>query len=434
MKTLIISLNLLAISLVPFIFVGIVSVNHDAPTSIDAGSEVEVTITLNKGNITGPARIKLDFSSALGLSAEEVSSSGASFSYGDEVANFTWISIEPSDKIEIKYKIKAEAGAIGTKTISGKFTYLDEDERKTISIPSIIIEVKPNSNQANTTSTTNTETNPGSNETSNSSSSIEGISCSRSIEKSGDEFIVTLDLVKGNNKGFARIKDNLPQGFTAKEMQSDGSVFKFVDNSAKFLWSLIPADKSNLTVKYKLIPPAGASGNYSIDGEFSGEFLVINEVPQAVAISPTSFTVEGSGGVVVNNSNNNNSISNSNNNSNNINTNSNTSSSNSNETSSNSKEDLNGIKYKVQILAGHSNVSTSSIKKQYSFSDKITMENHDGWVKYCTGSFATYKDAKSKRNGLTSHNFPGPFVVAYNKGTRITVQEALAISNQNWVQ
>ena len=50
---------------------------------------------------------------------------------------------------------------------------------------------------------------------------------------------------------------------------------------------------SNLTVKYKLIPPAGASGNYSIDGEFSGEFLVINEVPQAVAISPTSFTVEG---------------------------------------------------------------------------------------------------------------------------------------------
>lgn len=424
MKTLIISLNLLAISLVPFIFVGNVYINHDAPTTIDEGAEAEVTITLNKGNITGPAKIKLDFSSALGLSAYELNSSGASFNFGDDVANFTWISIDATDKIEVKYKIKAEAGAVGTKTISGKFTYLDEDERKTISIPSIIIEVKSTGSVANANSNNNVTN------TSNSSNSNGEISCSRSIEKSGKEFIVTLNLNKGNNKGFARIKDNLPPGFTAKELQNAGAVFKFADNSAKFLWSQIPADKSSLTVKYKLIPPANASGTYSIDGEFSGEFLVVNEVPQSVAISPTSFSIENAGGVLASN--------------NTGNSNDNkpketkpskpNKTSNSVENSSESPEDVNGIKYKVQILAGHSNISTSSIKKKYSFSDKITMENHDGWVKYCTGSFSTYKEAKNKRNGLSSYNFPGPFVVAYNNGTRITVQEALAISNQNWVQ
>ena len=62
------------------------------------------------------------------------------------------------------------------------------------------------------------------------------------------------------------------------------------------------------------------------------------------------------------------------------------------------------------------------------------IENHEGWVKYTTGEFNEYKTARNKREALFKHKFPGPFVTAYNNGERITVQEALMTSKQDWVQ
>ncbi len=434
MKTLIISINLLAISIIPFILVGIVYVNHDAPQTIDAGNTVEVKVTINKGSITGPAKLKIDFSDAMGLSAEEISSAGAAFSFGDGVANFNWLAIDASEVIEIKYRLKADINAVGTKTISGKFSYLDEEERKTMVIPSIIIEVK-NTNTSVVSNPNNT--NPS------SPTSVTDISCYRTIEKLGNDVLVTLNLSKGNNSGFARLVENIPAGFTASEVQNAGSVFKFSDNAAKFLWTNIPGEKSELILKYKLTPPSDASGDFSIDGEFSGAFLIIDEVPTSIMIKSTSFNLSSlPEGTLANEPNNNtNNTNNSSNSSNSSSTNTNSGNKNSNRTSNNSSSSdnnesgsSNGVKYKVQVLAGHSNISTSSIKKQYSFDGKITIENHDGWVKYCTGNYETYKDAKTKRNDLGSFNFPGPFVVAYNNGSRISVQEALAISKQSWVQ
>ena len=61
-KSLFITLNLAGLILIPFLYDGDVSVDHIAPSEMDAGGEVEVTITINKGNVTGPARLKLDLS------------------------------------------------------------------------------------------------------------------------------------------------------------------------------------------------------------------------------------------------------------------------------------------------------------------------------------------------------------------------------------
>jgi hypothetical protein len=55
-------------------------------------------------------------------------------------------------------------------------------------------------------------------------------------------------------------------------------------------------------------------------------------------------------------------------------------------------------------------------------------------VKFTIGSFTKYQGARNKRENIISHNFPGPFVTAYNNNERITVQEALMISKQNWLQ
>ena len=91
------------------------------------------------------------------------------------------------------------------------------------------------------------------------------------------------------------------------------------------------------------------------------------------------------------------------------------------------------INYKVQILAAHRIAKKKYIANQFKFNETYDLENHEGWIKYTTGLFTEYKGARSKRNSLNKHEFPGPFVTAYNYGERISVQEALIISKQSWI-
>ena len=96
-----------------------------------------------------------------------------------------------------------------------------------------------------------------------------------------------------------------------------------------------------------------------------------------------------------------------------------------------------GISYRVQISASHKQVNANThFNSAYKFSEeKVYVENHEGWIKYVVGSHDIYKSARDRRNQLTAnYTFPGPFVTAYNEGERVTVQEALMISNQKWLK
>lgn len=429
-KSLFISLNIIGLAMLPFLYVGDVNIEHQAPSEVNAGEDVEVTITLNKGSITGPARLKLDFTDAEGMEAEGVETAGASFSFSGDNALFIWYSIQADEQVTLKYKLKAGASASGTKTISGTFSFLDEEERKTMDIPTIVVKVNGGSTASNAGSnensgTTTPTTTQENNETAGTSvASQDAVTCSRTIANDGSGFVVAIDINKGANSGFARIKDFVPPGFTAEAIQNSGAVFKFVDNSAKFLWTSLPADKSTVTVKYKLTQASAGPGTYSVSGEFSGEFLIVDDKPETVIIPKQSFTVEGE--AIVSNGGNGNSSNSGNSNNNN--------GGNNNSTSTSVPNSSNGVMYKVQVMAAHRTVTNSYIKKHYGYSGKIDIENHQGWVKYTTGSFGVYKEARDKRNSLSSYNFPGPFVTAYKQGERITVQEALMITSQEWVQ
>ncbi|MGZ3901599.1 MAG: SPOR domain-containing protein, partial [Bacteroidia bacterium] len=92
------------------------------------------------------------------------------------------------------------------------------------------------------------------------------------------------------------------------------------------------------------------------------------------------------------------------------------------------------VNYHVQIGAfTNSNVNADRLKRKFNISEKIQSEFHGGFSKFMIGSHGEYKEARDHREQVRNNNgVRSAFVVAYNTGKRITVQEALMISNQKW--
>jgi len=93
-----------------------------------------------------------------------------------------------------------------------------------------------------------------------------------------------------------------------------------------------------------------------------------------------------------------------------------------------------GLVFKVQVCATHRTVDAAFVKANYKLPEDVMQEMHEGWFKFTVGGYQLYSEARNKRENLAPFNLPGPFVTAYNNGNRITVQEALMISKQQWVK
>jgi hypothetical protein len=94
-----------------------------------------------------------------------------------------------------------------------------------------------------------------------------------------------------------------------------------------------------------------------------------------------------------------------------------------------------GVSFRVQICATKKPVELNYFKNAYQLNDEIYAEMHEGWHKFTLNTVDTYRLARDKREELKQNQqINGPFVTAYNSGSRITVQEALMIANQKWVR
>ena len=113
-----------------------------------------------------------------------------------------------------------------------------------------------------------------------------------STAKAETEFTVELTVNKGSSGGFAKLQQELPAGFTAIEDKNNGASFTFSNQSVKFIWMSLPADKE-FKVSYKVAIAAGTTGAKIIAGKFS---YVSDNVKQTVEIAPTTITITGSEG------------------------------------------------------------------------------------------------------------------------------------------
>lgn len=457
-KYFIVLMNMLALLVVQVFFADGVTVKMEAPSKVNPGDEFTVTLTVNKGSLSGVGHLKQELPAGLG-NVTVVEAKGAEFKYlpEDNVVKFTWISLPADAEYSVSYKVQAAASAAGQITLGGKFSYVLDNAKQTYMLPesSILIgeemlattTTQPESTATTTTqpettttttttqpeTTTTTTTQPETTTATTTTTQPEtttattttttqpetakttgSVSAERTIvgsPEAGMEFTVEIVVKKTGVKGFARIQETLPAGLTAMALENKGGTFSFLDQKVKIIWDNLPADEE-VKVSYRVAVADNVSGDMAIGGTFS---YVENDDPKKTDIAPSSITVKAKTALAIN---------------------TNTTTATQPETTiTSTPEPEKKVSYKVQICAlSKMQRGTAYFESKYGISNKVSMEFHEGWRKYIVGKYNMYADARNYRENIRAKGVEGPFVTAYNNGKRITVQEGLMISQQKWVQ
>lgn len=462
-----------------------ISIENIAPSSMPPGQKTLVEVTINKNQIQGFAKMEIVLPE--GFIATPNETKGASFTFSEKKVRFVWMTLPTEETFKVTYYLECDANFSGKYEAKGIFSYINDNQRVDYTIPTQQIFVSQDAVAAaptteepsseTTSNTTETTTEPVAESTQEENTTTEtptptseatasnlssDFVCERSITRISDtEFRVDLKILNSNIAGFAKIVDVAPETMKTEKIQDAGATVTADKNAIKFVWFEMPVSPV-IQVSYKLTSLAAMSSLPVITGKLS---FVENNNPKEITIVPVSGTSTSEPAIAQNTE---------------PKTTTETPASSSNNTKTEVKptpkeevkpqevtpktEDTavnnttpktenktvrsnekavtsvpaaeNGVNYKVQILAAHRVVNKTYFKQVHGYAGDFNIENHEGWVKYTTGKYNEYKQARDERERLKQNysSLPGPFVTAYNNGERITVQEALLITKQQWYQ
>lgn len=465
-KLVITLLNLLVI-LILQIFPGNVSVKLNVPSEVKAGTEFDVTVILNKGDLEGFSRFQQTIPA--GLTAIQGTSSNADFSFSDKRVRLIWLRTPETGEITVTYRVKIDERLKGTFMLDGKFSYIENNERKSVDIDPVAVTIVPSSTiDPSLIVDINdfekmTMPYPGL-----TAEDAANIACIRQKPYSGGQgdYIVNVLVSKESTRRFAKVEEDVPEGYTAVAVETRDAIFTFKEQKVKFLWMNLPLEPY-FTVSYRLIPKNQAKlAAPAIQGAFSyliddktvsvdiverdltlaevtpenvKDFVaralaepapVYAQVPAEEPIKPVvkpaipdeepaiaetkpavtepqqaAKPAQEKQPVVATQK--------------------------TNESLSLAPEQ--GVYYRIQLAAGHKPVNIERYFKKMDLDREVRKEEHQGWQKYSVGSFNQYREARDYRVHIWNTTpVKDAFITAYNSGQRITVQEALMITEQKW--
>lgn len=439
LKSAILLFNTIALLMYELFFAGDITVTQKVPATAKTDTEFTVELTVNKGSTTGFAKLQQELPN--GFTAVEDKNGGGSFTFSNQTVKFIWMSLPNDAEFKVTYKVKIAEGISGDQSIGGKFSYVVDNEKKSYDIAPATITVEGDGATASNNTTTpdnttttpdnttttpdNTTTTPDNTTANTTQSNGDGsFSCVRSVPADGDmEFVVTLNVSKGNLGGFAKLVETLPDDFTASSLENAGGSFSFADGKARFIWVSLPT-QPEFKVSYTVRAPKNA-GSKTIEGQFS---YIENDETRKYTVAPTTVNIGSGIGTVAaqrdpepNNTSDPNVLSLS---------------------PTNIPTPQNGVTYQVQIMALQNNRAASTVSSYYGIGNVVKTQ-HEGLNKYLLKATHTeYKAARDAREGVrgtvvsvnTQRGQPSapPFVVAFNSGRRITVQDALMATSQKW--
>ncbi len=459
-KPLIILFNTVSVFLFSFFFGdGPVTMTANFPKNAKPNTEFVAEVTINKGSVAGFSKLQLDLPQ--GFTVKELESKAGNFSFTPGIAKIIWMATPTDAEFTVKFAITADATANGTKTITGKFSYIANNNKEMVELAPVEIIIGdapadvvattttptvPATNTQPITSATTTDTKTVSN-TSNITTNASGepnsnVVCERIITKGSNpnEFNVDVKIKKPGIRGFAKFQEVLPLGYTAKGGKTNGSSFSMSDGKAKFVWVSLPAE-DELSISYILEKGAGAASNAMLSG---GEFSYLeNDQTKKVKLNPATIENTGTTSQPIA--------------TNPVKTETTTPVATNTtavvtesiaaittntvtpepiktqpETNTTVAKKEGNISYLVQIGAFKNAIASDVLAKKFNITETIKSEMAEGYSKFMVGNFGEYKQARSHRETIKQKGCNSAFVVAYNSSKRITVQEALMITGQKW--
>ncbi len=432
-----------------------VTVKMTVPSVVGAGQEFRVSITIDKGELEEFSRLQQELPS--GLVARQENSGSADYSFDNQRVRFIWLKLPSESPILLNYKVRVNERLKGTFTLGGEFSYVENNERKSVNLQTENINITPSpSISADKQIDIGSYTSVLATEQA-STSSTSDVTCIRQTPykaRTGNDIMVNLLVYKRNMNKFAKIEERIPSGFKAVAVESREGLFTYKEGVAKFVWMNLP-EEPGFTVSYRLIPEASKSiddlqisgtlsyilegRNISVDIAQKDVYLsgISNANIEALMVSLESGEKLPAGKPV-----------------------------------QTEKEEIkpplvkeekpvvkeekpvvkeekpviretrtattgssgiperqrlpvqDGIYYRVQLAATSRFSDANKAFAANNLSRPVLVERHNGLYKYTVGSFNTYDQANDFRNTVLSRGIRGAFVVAYRNGKRISVIDA----------
>ncbi len=474
--------NLIGLLIFNF-FTNDVSVTINAPKEVQAGTEFQVELVIAKGKITGLGRFEQTLPEGLTAVTDNNSQlSNADFQYKYQKVRLMWLLLPADESLTIKYTIQVAPNFQGKIKLGGSFVYLVDNARMNANVPEQIVEVTPGTGVV-ASNLTKTDSTKSQQNTVSILPPDRNVTCTRTkptATSAGDGLMVTLTVTKDMANNYAKIQEEIPAGFKAEAVETKGAVFTFKDKMAKFLWMNLPVD-GNFTISYKLVPEDKYVSKDAVQLKGSFSFME-NEKTYNVDIKQTGEQLADNKQVKTDT----------------VKTNKNVAQNTDlkKQTEANKKKEAElkkeqqkkddqlkkdeakkekqrqkdeakakddqrkkelaeqkknkqnktntnnsvtdpqkGVVYKVQLAAGHSPINVTNYFRNLKVNNRVATELHDGWRKYTIGAYPKYQAARDQRVFIWGNTpINDAFVSAYNNGNRITVQEALMIVSQKWIQ
>lgn len=409
-----------------------VEISIDRPNQVNAGEEFTVAVTITKGGLTDYSRFSQDL--PLGLTAVNVSSPNADFSFDNQRIRIIWLKLPEGDAVTVSYKIRVDERLKGSFVLGGVFAYVVEDERKFLNFdqseeisimpsstldPALIVDIKNFKGGEAITPLTKAQ------------APYAMAVRQRPILQSTGEYLVKLIVTTPEGSKYLKIEETIPSGYLFEEVNSYNGIATLAPSTIKFIWMTLPEDPV-FEIEYKLVPidsqPQGAmtlagqlthtSGDESminpvkqVDVDFDdldmderAYLLQTGEVPSDAGHTVQTVVQQEAPDPVVETK---------------------------PETKTNSDTYIlktkvltaePGFYYRVQIIAVETAFDARTQFRSEGVDREVMVEEQGGMYKYTVGTFRDYSDAEAYRKKMEGfETVDGPFVVAYRDGRRVPV-------------